>query len=380
MGVNIPDIELVIHWGVSTSILFYWQEVGRAGRDGRSAKAILDATARSLADKQSAPDMRSMCKDAAAGKCKAILDATARSLADKQSAPDMRSMYKDAAAGKCKAILDATARSLADKKSAPDMRSMCKDAAAGKCKAILDATARSLADKKSAPDMRSMCKDAAAGKCKAILDATARSLADKKSAPDMRSMCKDAAAGKCIRQAVLRHFVKPEHPQHESVMACGCSCCFNCRQHCTACKNWYADWGVWECFTNVLWSLQNKLPKIYNVRNNIYAANFKLKLCTCAQSIALDTRTKSQLEIVIRTILVIYKFRQNILESSRNVSERPTWSILLNLVYIYSKGMVGSWFLHGLKYGLKSQNVILTHWRFIQEGACLISQGQDATC
>ena len=192
MGVNIPDIELVIHWGVSSSILFYWQEVGRAGRDGRPAKAILDATARSLADK----------------------------------------------------------------KSAPDMRSMCKDAAAGKCKAILDATARSLADKKSAPDMRSMCKDAAAGKCKAILDATARSLADKKSAPDMRSMCKDAAAGKCIRQAVLRHFVKPEHPQHESAMACGCSCCFNCRQHCTACKNWYADWWVWGCFTNVLRSLQ----------------------------------------------------------------------------------------------------------------------------
>ena len=50
--------------------------------------------------------------------------------------------------------------------------------------------------------------------------------------------------------------------------------------------------------------------------------NFKLKLCTCAQSMALGSRTKFQLEILTRrTILVLYKFRENILESSRNVSK-----------------------------------------------------------
>ena len=39
---------------------------------------------------------------------------------------------------------------------------------------------------------------------------------------------------------------------------------------------------------------------------------------------ALGTRTKFQLEILIRsTILVIYKFRENVLESSRNISETP---------------------------------------------------------
>ena len=66
--------------------------------------------------------------------------------------------------------------------------------------------------------------------------------------------------------------------------------------------------------------------KIYNARNNIYAEKFKLKLCTCAQSMALGTRTKLQLEILIRsTILVIYKFWKNILESLRNVSETPPW-------------------------------------------------------
>ena len=54
------------------------------------------------------------------------------------------------------------------------------------------------------------------------------------------------------------------------------------------------------CFTNVSRALQNNIAKMYNARNNIYAENFKLKSCTCAQSMALVTRTKFQLEILIR--------------------------------------------------------------------------------
>ena len=38
--------------------------------------------------------------------------------------------------------------------------------------------------------------------------------------------------------------------------------------------------GTGGCFTNVSRALQNNLAKIYNARNNIYAENFKLKLCT----------------------------------------------------------------------------------------------------
>ena len=37
--------------------------------------------------------------------------------------------------------------------------------------------------------------------------------------------------------------------------------------------------------------LQNDLTKIYNARNHTYGDNFKLKRCTCAQSMALGTRT-----------------------------------------------------------------------------------------
>ena len=76
------------------------------------------------------------------------------------------------------------------------------------------------------------------------------------------------------------------------------------------------------CFTNVSRALQRNLAKIHNAINPIYGENFTLKLCTCAQSIALGTHTKFQLEILIRsTIFAIHKFREKILESSRNVSE-----------------------------------------------------------
>ena len=80
-------------------------------------------------------------------------------------------------------------------------------------------------------------------------------------------------------------------------------------------------------FTNVSRALQNNLAKINNARNYIYGENSKLKLCTCAQSMALGTPTKFQLEILIRSVIsAIHKFRENILESSRNISETTPWS------------------------------------------------------
>ena len=77
----------------------------------------------------------------------------------------------------------------------------------------------------------------------------------------------------------------------------------------------------WGWFTNVSQALQSNLTNIYNARNHSYGENFKLKQCTCSQSMALGTRTKVQLEIPIRNI--IQKFRETILESSRNVSDTP---------------------------------------------------------
>jgi superfamily II DNA helicase RecQ len=51
MGIDIPDIELVIHWGVSSTVLNYWQEVGRCGRDGRQGESIVLATPTTISDK-----------------------------------------------------------------------------------------------------------------------------------------------------------------------------------------------------------------------------------------------------------------------------------------------------------------------------------------
>ena len=51
MRIQIPDIDLVIHWGPSDIILMYWQEVGRRARDGRPGKTKFCLPPYVLADK-----------------------------------------------------------------------------------------------------------------------------------------------------------------------------------------------------------------------------------------------------------------------------------------------------------------------------------------
>ena len=41
MGVNVSDIRNIILWGIPEGLCHYWQQVGRACRDGRRGKAIL---------------------------------------------------------------------------------------------------------------------------------------------------------------------------------------------------------------------------------------------------------------------------------------------------------------------------------------------------
>ncbi|XP_038072351.1 ATP-dependent DNA helicase Q-like SIM [Patiria miniata] len=41
MGIDIADIRLVYHWGLSKSAYEYWQEVGRCSRDGKPGEATL---------------------------------------------------------------------------------------------------------------------------------------------------------------------------------------------------------------------------------------------------------------------------------------------------------------------------------------------------
>ncbi|XP_071500236.1 ATP-dependent helicase wrn-1-like [Diadema antillarum] len=41
LGVDVPDVDTVIHWGPPSDVLSYWQETGRCGRDGRRGRAIM---------------------------------------------------------------------------------------------------------------------------------------------------------------------------------------------------------------------------------------------------------------------------------------------------------------------------------------------------
>ena len=86
--------------------------------------------------------------------------------------------------------------------------------------------------------------------------------------------------------------------------------------------NWYP--GV--CLTTVSRALQNVLLKFVYCRNRISGENFKLKLCTCAQSHAFDTRAKFQLEILTRNMISgIEYFREITLENLWNVGETTPW-------------------------------------------------------
>ena len=75
-------------------------------------------------------------------------------------------------------------------------------------------------------------------------------------------------------------------------------------------------------FTNILWARQDILSKIVYSINHTSYDNFKLKLCKCAQSHALGTSTKLQLEIINKNMNsgIVY-FCEIILESSRNICE-----------------------------------------------------------
>ena len=48
IGIQVEDIDVVVHWRVENSVLSYWQEVGRCSRDGRKGLGLCYIFPRSL--------------------------------------------------------------------------------------------------------------------------------------------------------------------------------------------------------------------------------------------------------------------------------------------------------------------------------------------
>ena len=99
-------------------------------------------------------------------------------------------------------------------------------------------------------------------------------------------------------------------------------------------------------FTHVSRALQSNPAKIYNARNNIYCANFKLKLWKSAHNIALCPRTEFQLEIIKRsTISQIPKSRESTLLPRETLVNHPwlfTYLVLHHKWMNYGIPFVGS--------------------------------------
>ena len=75
MGIDIPDVHWIVHWGESNTVVQYWQEVGRCGRNGQPAEAITYHDGTQL--QRCSEEMKSLVQNISQGLCirKSVLTA-----------------------------------------------------------------------------------------------------------------------------------------------------------------------------------------------------------------------------------------------------------------------------------------------------------------
>ncbi|HEV8510248.1 MAG TPA: helicase-related protein, partial [Gemmatimonadales bacterium] len=62
MGIDKPDVRQVLHWGPPPTLEAYYQEAGRAGRDGRASECLILWRPEDFAWGSIAPAMREYVK------------------------------------------------------------------------------------------------------------------------------------------------------------------------------------------------------------------------------------------------------------------------------------------------------------------------------
>ena len=103
------------------------------------------------------------------------------------------------------------------------------------------------------------------------------------------------------------------------------------------------------CFTNILQALQNNVAKIYNARNHIYGENFKLKLCTCVQSLQIFSfKFSSEIWFLQNTNFktISWRARTLLLKHPPPVSQGPvSQSFVKFLISSYINFILSPWYL-----------------------------------
>lgn len=62
MGIDVPDVDCVVHFGAPRGLEEFAQESGRAGRDGRQSISCIYYSAADIAKDRSSPEVREFCK------------------------------------------------------------------------------------------------------------------------------------------------------------------------------------------------------------------------------------------------------------------------------------------------------------------------------
>ena len=123
---------------------------------------------------------------------------------------------------------------------------------------------------------------------------------------------------------------------------------------------WHQEQNVpGSCCSNIWWALQNCLTKIHITGNHIYGEYLKLKLCTCAQSHALGTRTTFHLRILIRTtISAINNFKVISWRAHRMLVKQPPGE----RGHYYWCSCPSPWYWYDIVCMINSS---LTHWSWV---------------